>query len=167
MIIGTKELDAALAKLSQTDMGKAVEEGIKLVQGEAKSRCPVHEGELRDSIYAEVEHGIEYTIGICYTNKNHAPHVEFGTGPVGQENHKGVSPDSTGSYVQKGWMIPGDAMERGYAESKGLGVVEDKNGNVKGYLTNGQPARPFLYPALKNQEEEIEKIFRKEMEKQI
>lgn len=167
MIIGKKELDESLTKLCILDMHEAVSKSIKLVQAEAKNLCPVHEGELRDSIYTEVERRDDYVEGVCYTNKTYAPHVEFGTGPVGQANHKGVSPDSLGAYVQKGWMIPGDAMSRDYAESKGLGVVEDKDGNVKGFLTNGQPARPFLYPALKNQEEEIEKIFAKAVEKQI
>lgn len=167
MIIGKKELEDALTNLCAADMHEAVSKSIKLVQAEAKNLCPVHEGELRDSIYTEVEQGGDYVTGICYTDKIYGPYVEFGTGPVGQANHKGVSPDSVGAYVQKGWMIPGDAMDRDYAESKGLGVVEDKDGNVKGYLTNGQPARPFLYPALKNQEEEVDRIFQNEVKRQI
>ena len=54
-------------------------------------------------------------------------------------------------------MIPGDAMTRYEAEEYGLGVVEDKDGEPIGYLTNGQPAQPYMYPALKDNEDEIKK----------
>ena len=58
-------------------------------------------------------------------------------------------------------------MDRTYAESKGLGVVEGKEGEVIGYLTNGQPARPYLYPALKNNEKEIIDMIAREVKSQL
>lgn len=55
MIIGTKELISDLEKLSKVDTYKAVVKGIKTVQAEAKSLCPVGDGELRSSIYTSQE----------------------------------------------------------------------------------------------------------------
>ena len=43
--------------------------------------------------------------GICYTDKKYGPYVEFGTGPKGQENHEGISPDTTPVYTQSPWWI--------------------------------------------------------------
>ncbi|MDY2653928.1 MAG: HK97 gp10 family phage protein, partial [Eisenbergiella porci] len=59
-----------------------------MVSDEAKILCQENSGELRQSIhsYSEViEGGVR---GICYTAKNYAPYVEFGTGPVGDANHQ-------------------------------------------------------------------------------
>ena len=109
----------------------------------------------------------EAVAGVCWSASEYGMYVEFGTGPVGQVNHEGISPDIAVSYSQKGWMIPGKAMDRTYAESKGLGVVEGKEGEVIGYLTNGQPARPYLYPALKNNEKEIIDMIAREVKSQL
>ena len=57
MILGEKSLMDALGELSATDLHDAVSKGIKTVQAEAKSLCPVYDGELRDSIYTSVENG--------------------------------------------------------------------------------------------------------------
>lgn len=158
MIVGEKELLNCLENMSRLDLRDGMNKSVALVQAKAKAGVKVHTGELRQSILTSVEDSGDSVIGTCFTNLSYAPYVEFGTGPVGQENHEGISPDVTWAYGQTGWRIPGDAMDREYAESKGLGVVEGKNGEVLCYLTNGQPARPFMYPALKNSEDEIVEI---------
>ena len=70
MILGEKNLMDALGELSKTDLYDAVSKGIKTVQAEAKSLCPVHDGELRDSIYTSVENDEGSIQGTCYTNKS-------------------------------------------------------------------------------------------------
>ena len=135
-------------------MRPCVARQIERVSDAAKLLCPGHSGELRQSIRTRTETIEGGVRGTCYTNKSYAAYVEFGTGPNGQENHKGISPAITPAYVQHGWMMPAKAMSREEAEAYGLGVVE-KDGKVIGYRTNGQQARPFMYPALKDQEEEI------------
>ncbi|MDO4333830.1 MAG: HK97 gp10 family phage protein [Eubacteriales bacterium] len=111
-------------------------------------------GELINSIHIMTEVYEGGVRGICFTDKNYAAHVEFGTGPNGEAMHAGISPAVTPAYVQHGWMIPAKAMSREEAEDYGLGVVE-KGGKVLGYLTNGQQAHPYMYPALKDNEDTI------------
>lgn len=159
MIIGQKELIADLRKMSLMDMHRAAAQGIKLVQEEAKARCPENHGELRDSIYTDVKYSANHVTATCYTHKPYAPHVEFGTGPVGQTHHEGVSPDSTGAYVQHGWGIPADAVSP--ADAQRYKWQKHIYNGKEYYMTYGQAAQPFMYPALKNNEKKIENIFRR------
>ena len=105
-------------------------------------------GELRNSIHTAVTHESGGIQGVVYTNKEYAPYVEFGTGPVGQANHSGIDPDVNISYRQDSWVYK-----------------DKKTGNF--YRTSGQPARPFMYPALKNSEKNIIRGFREDVEKEI
>ncbi len=143
---GVVGLDKLMRKLgglencvSSEIMERAVGASAKRIQGEAKLLCPVDTGELRGSIRTNVETRDSVTIGTVYTNKEYAQYVEFGTGPVGEANHAGISPNVNPVYSQTGWIIPRDGVGAG-----------DKIG-----YTEGQPARPFMYPALKNNEERV------------
>ncbi len=158
MIIGLKELEVELEKIADVDMKQAVNRAIGLVQETAKALCPVHYGELRQSIYTSTQQVDDAIIGTCYTNKEYAAYVEFGTGPNGQASHAGISPDVDIAYSQTGWMIPANAMSLNDAESYGFGIAKGKNGEPIGYYTNGQAAHPFMYPALKNNENEATEI---------
>jgi hypothetical protein len=91
VIIGKKEITDAFQKTAAVNMHDAVSKSIKTVQAEAKTRCPVNDGELRGSIYTAIETSSEKIVGICYTNKKYAQYVEFGTGPKGQKQHAGIS----------------------------------------------------------------------------
>ncbi|MEF2851326.1 MAG: HK97-gp10 family putative phage morphogenesis protein [Lachnospiraceae bacterium] len=167
MILGEKKLLDSLGKLSQTDLYGAVAKGIKTVQEEAKAGCPTNHGELRESIYTSIENSEGTVRGICYTNKSYAAYVEFGTGPVGQENHEGTAPDTDYAYGQTGWLIPQYAMSQKEAEKYGFKIIRNKKGEIIGYATNGQAAHPYIYPALKNNEQEIERIFEEAVKKKI
>ena len=54
MIIGKKEITDAFQKTAAVNMHDAVSKSIKTVQAEAKTRCPVNDGELRGSIYTAI-----------------------------------------------------------------------------------------------------------------
>lgn len=114
---------------------KAVKKQAEIVRAVAVRLCPVDTGELRGSIYSKVEQDAGSTIGTVYTNKQYAAYVEFGTGPVGQANHAGISPEMAVSYTQEGWVWP------------------DTEGGF--HYTEGQPAQPFMYPALKSMEKRV------------
>lgn len=136
---GVKGLDSLLKKVGELGtavagdtMVKAVHASCRLVQGEAKLLCPVDSGALRGSIRVSVEEQGDMVEGCIFTNMEYAPYVEFGTGPVGEANHTGVSPQVDLSYSQTGWKTP-----FGYTE--------------------GQSAQPFLYPALKDNEERVKR----------
>lgn len=121
----------------------AVRKQAEVVRGVAVKLCPVYSprgepipgtspGELRGSIHTKVEQDAEKTVGCVYTNKEYAAYVEFGTGPVGQANHAGISPAIPVAYQQDGW------------------VWRDEDGGF--HATQGQQAQPFMYPALKSME---------------
>lgn len=161
MSVDTRRLEAKLSDLARIDLMKGVKRATVFVQGEAKALCggfKISKGELRQSIYTATENEGDICRGVCYTNKEYAPYVEFGTGPNGQKSHAGVSPNVSLVYSQTGWTIPANAMSVGDAEAYGLGVAKNSDGEVLGYYTKGQPAKPFMYPALKNNEREAADI---------
>lgn len=172
MSIDSRKLVRKLDSMSGIDLRRGVERAMKTVQADAKIFCPGNTGELQQSIMTTVEGTSDYVIGKCYTDKRYAPYVEFGTGPVGEANHQGISPTIEPSYVQHGWGIPAYAIDRNDAVEKyhfKEGVYEDSNGfQYLYYYTNGQPAHPFMYPALKDNEEkvtdQIAEACRKDME---
>lgn len=161
---GMKDLEQKLDKLSKTNVRKEVARAIQTVRNAAVFNAPTRRhgsggGSLKQSIFADIYENDGSVIGECYTNNDHAIFVEFGTGPVGQANHAGISPDQNPVYSQTGWMIPGDAMEPEAAEQYGLGIARGKDDEIIGYYTNGQPAQPFMYPALKDNQKEIMEDF--------
>lgn len=90
-VSGIEELEHKLKTMSDPNLKQAVSTGIQIVRSAAVMNCHVDMGELRQSIYAEVSEQDGKVIGTCWTDKEYAPYVEFGTGPKGQENHAGIS----------------------------------------------------------------------------
>ena len=148
VVIGDKELLRKLDKLDQIKIDSVMRKQAEVVRAAAVYAVPVATGELRSSIHTAIEHRNGGTQGIVYTNKEYAPYVEFGTGPVGQAHHAGIDPDVDVSYRQTPWVYK-----------------SQKDG--KYYYTKGQPARPYMYPALKNNEKRIIKGFKEGIQKEI
>jgi HK97 gp10 family phage protein len=165
MILGALELEKKLRALSEMDLRQGIEKGISLVQEDAKANCPVYDGELRESIFTEVENKDAKIRGTCYTNKRYAPYVEFGTGPRGQADHDGISPDVPVAYTQTPWWIHESQIGRDIAEHYGFFYIDTDEGRF--YKCYGQAAQPFMYPALKNNEEEILKIIKRTLKEQL
>lgn len=152
---GAKALNIKLGKMEnvtsvlQSAMGKE----IMRVRNAAARDCPVNHTELQESIMTMVQ---PYNGGIraaCYTNARHAAYVEFGTGPQGQEHHEGISPNVQPTYTQQGWWFPGKDIDPADAEKYHWPKSEGPDGVF--YYTDGQPAQPFMYPALKRNEDTI------------
>lgn len=151
---GIKELDRKLDVLRDAaQLEKIVGKAIQTVRSEAVLRCPVNDGELRQSIYAEVYQENESVIGECWTDKAYAPYVELGTGPKGQENHRGISPEINPAYVQSPWWIHESQIDRDTAEKYHWFYIDTPEGRF--YQCTGQPAQPFMYPALKDNQDTI------------
>lgn len=159
MIIIEKDLSEAFDRLRLMDMRRAMGQAIKTVQAYAKNLCPVHDGELRDSIYTSIDAGRDHVRGECYTNKEYAVYVEFGTGPKGAASHEGISPNVNPSYTMSPWWIHESQVDRGTAETYGWFHIDTPEGRF--YQCTGQAAQPFMYPALKDSEDEIDRIFAK------
>lgn len=70
-----------LEKLDNIDLDEVLNKACILVENDAKKKCPVDKGQLRNSITHEVE-GTEDVVG---TNTEYAPYVEIGTGIFSSE----------------------------------------------------------------------------------
>lgn len=150
---GATSLNNKLNKIQNLDdpVTKIVGREIRRVRNAAVLLCPVNHGELRQSIRTEVKKENKMVRGICYTNNDHAMYVEFGTGPNGEANHEGICPEVHPTYSQHGWWFPGDDIPPADGDLYHWPKSESDNGKVF-YYTNGQAAQPFMYPALKMNE---------------
>lgn len=164
MIKGMRELNRKFSVLANISMHSSIEKGIQFVQGAAKENCPTNDGELRNSIFTSVQDG-DATVGVCYTNKSYAPYVEFGTGPRGQENHTGITPNVDVVYSQNPWWIHESQIDRSIAEKYHWFYIDTPKGRF--YQCSGQAAQPFLYPALKNNKEVVLGIIQNQLKKEI
>lgn len=165
MIEGIGKLEKRFENYEKVDMTRPISKAILHVQAAAKAGCRAVSGELRESIFVSVEQEGKHTVGTCYTNKLYAPYVEFGTGPKGQENHAGISPDVSVAYTQTPWWIHESQIDREAAERYHWFCVDTPKGRF--YQCTGQPARPFMYPALKDNEEEVTQIIQDEIRRQL
>lgn len=123
------------------DVTKTLKKATTIVHGEAKSTAPVDTGDLAGSIHMEVKKVNEGYEGRVYTNLEYAPYVEFGTGVKGNGTYPYKIKGLNLAYKDKGWCYWSDK--------------EDKL-----IYTKGQVAQPFMYPALKNNEKYINKLFK-------
>lgn len=166
MIVGFKSLEKKFDNLSDVNLKKPVGQAISMVQGAAKEKCRSVSGELRSSIYTSVaEVGDGVVRGTCYTNKEYAPYVEFGTGQKGQANHNGISPDVAVAYSQSPWWIHESQIDKEMAERYHFFYIDTPNGRF--YQSSGQPAQPFMYPALKDNEDDATDIMAKAIRRQL
>lgn len=151
-------LDALLKQLNsiadiQPDLMRTMDEIGAVVAGNARELAPVYDGDLRKSIQHTVRDTGSAVETVVHTNSDHAIFVEFGTGPVGAANHAGISPNVTPQYKKNKWrgVIPG--------------LKTENDAGIR-YIA-GQPAQPYLYPALKNNEEELEQYLKEEIAEAI
>ncbi len=152
-LLGADRLIAKFRKLSDVSqrdiVSKAVHHAAKnIVQADAKRLAPGNNGELRNSIKTRVKMDGDKVIGEVYTNLNYAPYVEFGTGPKGQTSHSGISPEVSVSYRSSPWYVHEDQIDVGPYHFQKLGEF---------YKMYGQPAQPYLYPALRDNQECVSK----------
>jgi len=150
MEIDMQGLDALLKKLDR--MGgdanmallKGTQKSTQLVQGTAKLLCPVDTGNLRVSIERRTEVEAQGCTGIVGTNSDHWAYVEFGTGPKGEGTYE-YRDDL--HYTMEPWVA--------HIEGVGFRTLE------------GYPARPFLYPALADNRDNIQEIYRQTVQDAI
>ena len=147
-IEGLDRLYRKIARLHNIDIKPIIEDATIRVRDEAKMRVPVDTGELQNSIDYNVDISAKGFTGKVFTNKEHGLYVELGTGPKGEANHIGISPEIKPIYSPSGWV---------YYDT-------DKQ---KFIFTNGQPARPFMYPALHDNREKISKFIQSRVQRKI
>lgn len=118
---------------------KGLLEGMKPMVVQAKELVPPTKhstGQLRNSIGARAEVQGAFVVGNFFAAAEHALYVEYGTGPKGEEDHAGINPNDNPTYTLHGWTYK-----------------DPRSGEF--YYTTGQPARPYMYPALKANEDKL------------
>lgn len=152
-------LDSLLKKLNNLSTNanevvkKGVENATKKVQGDAKDLAPVNYGQLRNGIVTDVKEEGGEVIGEVSATAEHSAYVEFGTGPVGRDSPKDLPPGIEPQYREGMWWIHESQIDPAIAERYHFIKIETKDGVF--YGTYGQAAQPFLYPAMKQNEEYI------------
>lgn len=147
-IEGLDRLYRKIARLHNIDIKPIIEDATIRVRDDAKMRVPVDTAELQNSIDYNVELSKNGYTGKVFTNKEHGIYVELGTGPKGEASHSGISPEIKPIYSPSGWVY----------------YDVDKQ---KFIFTNGQPARPFMYPALHDNREKISKFIQEKVQRKI
>lgn len=148
-----QNIDKLLKKLdslninSKQELKQSMERNIRMVQGEAKLLCPVDTGGLMNSITTDVKETSRGITATVSTNDEIAPYVEFGTGRKGETTSVADKYPGPLSYKQDKWKVN--------IPDVGVRWIE------------GQPAQPYLYPALKNNEELVKKSIASDLEKKI
>lgn len=133
-----ENLDKLISKLEKlNDVNQAMEQACILVENEAKVKCPVDNGLLRNSITHYIEDNPNELVGVVGTNVEYAPYVEFGTGIY----------SSLGNGRQDRWK---------YKDAKG-----------EWHSTIGQHPQPYLQPALEENRRKIEKMFKEQVKKGV
>lgn len=146
-------LDSLLKKLDKLGgnvdevLYKSMQKQGKLVQGNAKDLCAVDLGDLRNSIISETIKESGKIVSTISTNNDHAAYVEFGTGKKGETTPAVDKYPGPLSYKQDKWKVN--------IPDVGVRWIE------------GQPAQPYLYPALKNNEEKVIENIKEDVKKAI
>ena len=138
---GFDTLNKWLDDLKKLPINVAIENVASKVREEARARVPVDKGDLLKSIQYRMDYGKTKAVATVFSNLEYAIYVEFGTGPKGQENHAGISPHIKPVYSVTGWTYYNERLQ-------------------KFISTTGQPARPFLYPALADNRQRYEKYIK-------
>lgn len=152
-IIGLESLIKKLDKMggnTKQALQRAVQNTTLAAQNSAKKHCitgKIAGGNLKQNIFVKFED--DRLTGVVFNNVPYAQYIEFGTGPVGAADHAGISPHVAVSYADSPWVYPTGET--------------DEYGNPEFVKTSGQPARPFMYPAAKENESTFENSVRKEV----
>ncbi|HFE9852470.1 HK97 gp10 family phage protein [Enterococcus sp. DIV1420a] len=138
----------------------ATEETAELVQGRAVQNVQRSikngSGSLSSSIKKDAVMTDSKSVAHVWTDKKQGLYRELGTGPVGEASQKDLPPAVIPVYSQGPWFIP--AKDAPDLEAL-YGMLRISIKGVDFFLTRGQPARPWLYPALKEGMAEAPDIF--------
>lgn len=161
-----KKLDSLGGDIEET-LFNSLNEAGKFVQREAKNECKVDIGDLKKSINCTTVQENNKISSVVSTNMPQAIYTEFGTGPKGEYTPVADKYPGNLNYHQGPWYIHEDKMEEiGIADRYNFPYFIGEDGK-KMYIMYGQPAKPFLYPALKNNKDEIVKNIKEDLQEAI
>ena len=158
----------ALPQILNTAMEDATNELTELVRAAAElklsSSMKFSTGELLGSIKTEVvtDSGGKL-VGRVWSDKEQAIYREFGTGPNGEASPKELPEGIHPVYTQTRWFIPAEAVAIDLSAVYGMPKITIQGKDF--YITSGQPARPFLYPSLKEILPQMGDIYKEHVQK--
>lgn len=135
-------LTRKLNDIADMELKDTMTKALTMVHGQAKALVPPNgTGTLAGSIHMEQKKTVTGREGRVYTNLEYAPYVEFGTGIKGDGTYPHKVKGLNLEYRDTPWVYWDDKQE-------------------KFIYTTGQKAQPYMYPALKQNEKAIIKLFK-------
>lgn len=130
-IEGTNHIIESIGNITDVQkLEQLMGQACAIVERAAKEKAPKDTGALRRSITSKVEVIDDSITGIVYTPLEYAPYVEYGTGLFAEE----------GGRMDVPWN---------YQDDKGVW-----------HSTSGQKPQPYLRPALEENREKINRLFK-------
>ena len=130
-IEGTNHIIESIGNIADVQkLEQLMGQACAIVERAAKEKAPKDTGALRRSITSKVEVIDDSITGIVYTPLEYAPYIEYGTGLFAEE----------GGRMDVPWN---------YQDDKGVW-----------HSTSGQKPQPYLRPALEENREKINKLFK-------
>lgn len=83
----SNNLSQVIKKIIPQAMLKAMNNGLQIIENEAKINCPVNDGTLRASVTYKTEQEETVYTGYIGSNVEYAPYVHEGTGIYAKEGH--------------------------------------------------------------------------------
>lgn len=159
-----------LEQAARMDLTDTLTDAGHYVQEKATGNAPVNDGQLKGGIkLMPIENDGDTLRAIVQSNVNYGVFVEMGTGQRGADNHAGISPDAHPVYTMSPWWIHEgtgeNEVDRATAEKYHWFFVNTPQGRF--YQCTGQPAQPYMYPALHDNEEAVMEIIRNGVRRQL
>lgn len=130
-IEGTNHIIESIGNIADVQkLEQLMGQACAIVERTAKEKAPKDTGALRRSITSKVEVIDDSITGIVYTPLEYAPYIEYGTGLFAEE----------GGRIDVPWN---------YQDDKGVW-----------HSTSGQKPQPYLRPALEENREKINRLFK-------
>lgn len=130
-IEGTNHIIESIGNIADVQkLEQLMGQACAIVERAAKEKAPKDTGALRRSITSKVEVIDDSITGIVYTPLEYAPYIEYGTGLFAEE----------GGRMDVPWN---------YQDDKGVW-----------HSTSGQKPQPYLRPALEENREKINRLFK-------
>ena len=161
-----------LEQAARMDLTETLDKAGHFVEGEARGNAGKisNTGALRGGItLLPLEEDGDTIRAIIQSNASYGVYVEMGTGQRGADDHAGISPDAHPVYRMTPWWIHEgkgeDEVDRATAEKYHWPFIKTSEGRF--YKCTGQPAHPYMYPALHDNEEAVMEIIRNGIRRQL
>lgn len=136
------------------------------VESELNSSIKYNRGDLAGSNKNEVVKDTGGNIiGRVWNDNPVAVFREFGAGRVGEASQKDLPPDVNPTYTQEMWFFPVELVDIDLTEIYGMQKITIQGKEF--YRTNGQPARPFMYPSFKEGVAHADEVYKEHVQKHL